>query len=96
MNAKTATSGRLVLRRRKRRNKEGYFVVEVPIYISTKEAIAMAKKAGISVSLPTIISWCKKFELGHQLGGHGGVWAIERNRFENFLQGTSGEDYGAN
>ena len=56
-------------------------------YISTTKAKRLARKRGISVSHVTIIRWCRRYGLGHQLGDKGSAWAINDTRFQRFLQG---------
>ena len=57
--------------------------------ITLKNAKHLAQKAGIRASAPTIIKWIKDHNLGHQPGGHGGVWFIKKDAFIKFLQGDS-------
>ena len=56
-------------------------------YLSTTEALLVAKHFGVSVTLPTMISWCRKFGIGHQLGGQHGHWWIRQGKLEEFLAG---------
>ena len=57
-------------------------------YISSKEAKEMAEEIGVNVSLPTVIQWCRKYHLGHQLGSRG-RWAIDKKAFQEFLRGEN-------
>ena len=56
-------------------------------YLTTTEAIQVAEHLGVSVTLPTMISWCRKFGIGHQLGGQHGHWLVRREKLEEFLAG---------
>jgi len=56
-------------------------------YISAQEALDMAGKRGISVTLATLLDWVGKHELGIQPGGPGCRWYIDKNSFRRFLDG---------
>ena len=53
--------------------------------IGTREAIEIATKAGIKLTRPTLVSWCEKYGLGHQLGT--GKWSVYKYLFIDFLNG---------
>lgn len=55
-------------------------------FISTKEAQKLAELMGIKVSIPTIITWLRKYNLGHQLGRKRGQWVVDSDAFERFLE----------
>jgi hypothetical protein len=57
------------------------------VYLTTTEALQFAERVNISVTLPTIISWCRKFRIGHQLGGLHGHWVVDQKKLEEFLAG---------
>jgi hypothetical protein len=76
-------------------------------YISTTEAIKLAKSVdGHSLSRPTLISWCVRYQLGYQRGpkkgpgkgrqGRGGKWLVNKELFLDFLRtnGKSKENSG--
>lgn len=56
-------------------------------YISTTKAKRLARKIGIHVSRVTIIRWCRRYGLGHQLGDKGSAWAINAGRYQRFIRG---------
>ena len=59
----------------------------VETYLTTTEALLVAEHLGVSITLPTMISWCRKFGIGHQLGGQHGHWLVRRDKLEEFLAG---------
>lgn len=61
-----------------------------PEYINSREAIEYAHGLGIHVSPPTVIQWCRKYNLGHQLGDQKwGKWVIDKEKFQEFLRGKN-------
>lgn len=59
--------------------------------ISIEEAIEVAEKKGVSVTKPTVITWCDRYKqdkLGSKLGGR---WYVDRKNFEDFLDKGLGE-----
>ena len=60
------------------------------IYWTTKEAKNHAEKKGISITIVTIINWCKKYKFGKQISMDNkktkyGRWFINRIDFINFI-----------
>lgn len=49
-------------------------------YISTSEAV---KRAGVSV--PTIIRWCERYEIGTRVAGR---WRVDPNKLDKLLSGA--------
>ncbi len=47
--------------------------------IKTPEALQLAADEGVKITLPTLISWCKKFSIGHMVGGR---WYVYQRRLE--------------
>lgn len=60
---------------------------QVPQYLTTTTAITLAANLGVSVTRPTVVSWCKKYKLGFRLGKKG-RWQIDKSKFTNFIKGT--------
>lgn len=46
-----------------------------------------AQEYNIFISEPTVIKWAPQFKFGHQLGGKGGPWQINKSKFKNYLIG---------
>jgi hypothetical protein len=69
--------------------------IQIPTeFITIPEAILLAKKFGVSLSRPTIISYCKEYFLGHQIGMRkNSRWAVDRVHFENFIRGKGRPKY---
>ena len=61
-------------------------------YWSINQAIEKAAKLGIDVSSPTLIKWCREFNLGFQLGGIGGKWYVYPDKFMRYLDGGNPEN----
>lgn len=60
------------------------------MYMNTKEAVQMAADMGIKCTMPTMITWCRKHKIGHQVGKEGGgKWIIDIKKFINFLHGET-------
>ncbi len=55
-------------------------------YISTAEALSLAKAAGITMSLPTLTKICREQNMGKQMGGHGTRWLVYARKFRGFLE----------
>ena len=55
-------------------------------YITIKQAKDMIEGLGLVITIPTIISWLKKHNLGHQLGKRG-RWIINYKLFNEFING---------
>lgn len=53
--------------------------------MTVEDAIELVAKTGLKVTDQTIRDWCRKHELGHQLGGKGGRWVVYKEKFEEFL-----------
>jgi hypothetical protein len=55
--------------------------------IDTAQALDLVeKKTGIKITLPTMISWVKKNNLGSQPYGKRGLWYVDRNKLLNHLK----------
>ena len=88
MSAELVRFGRSALKPKKPRNSEARKDLgDLEKYLSTTEALQVAEHLGVSVTLPTMISWCRKFGIGHQLGGQHGHWMVRRGKLEEFLAG---------
>lgn len=56
--------------------------------IGTTEALALVReKAGIDITLPTLIAWVKKNDLGRQFGNR---WFIDKAALINYLEINNG------
>lgn len=56
-------------------------------YIDTVEAQQIILDAGFGTkSNQTIISWIKRHNLGKKIGGR---WALDKSKFERFIEGGS-------
>ena len=53
--------------------------------INTKVAIQTMIQHGIKATLPTIISWIKKYQFGKKIGGR---WYLDEAKFIEFLKGN--------
>lgn len=53
--------------------------------ITVTEAIEYAKENSITLSRPTVVKYAQKY--GHQLGGKGGKWVINKDKFKRWLDG---------
>jgi hypothetical protein len=52
-------------------------------HISTREAMEIVADKGFrSVSLVTMIQWCKKYKIGRKMGGR---WFIDRDLLISFI-----------
>ena len=51
-----------------------------------------AEKYKIFLSIPTVTKWAIEYEFGHQLGGKGGKWVINKTKFKNYLTGKNEDD----
>lgn len=60
-----------------------------PKLISITNAIKLASVYGIKLSRPTIINHAYREKYGHQLGGKGGKWVINKEKFVRFIRGTN-------
>lgn len=58
-------------------------------FCTVPDACSLAKKRGIAVSEVTIRYWCKKYKLGHQLGGKWSKWAVNTKKLEKFFDGKT-------
>lgn len=57
-------------------------------FISTTQAVTLAKEYGVLVSRQAIINWAKIYELGHQLGNaRHGKWVVHKQRWIDFIHG---------
>lgn len=56
-------------------------------YYTAQEALKKTMEAGISCTLPTLLSWVEKHELGFQPGGNNSKWYIKIVEFDKFLEG---------
>lgn len=56
--------------------------------IGTTQALTLIKeKAGIDITLPTLIAWAKKNNLGRQIGSR---WFIDKTALVNYLETNNG------
>ncbi len=55
-------------------------------YLTTQKALTTAKKAGIKMSLPTLITLCKGRNFGKQLAGKNSRWYVYAGRFRRWLE----------
>lgn len=60
-------------------------------YINSQEALDLAEEKGISITLMTLHSWAKKYNFGHQPAGTNSIWAFNRLKFIDFLEGKCQE-----
>lgn len=58
-------------------------------YITPKEAVDLADKAGIGANMATVYTWSRKYGLGKKVGGR---WFIDGNLFDKFLRGEINEE----
>ena len=58
-------------------------------YWTLTKAIDKAAALGIEVSNPTLIKWCKMFDLGFQLGGSGGKWYVYPDKYLRYINGKN-------
>lgn len=59
-----------------------------PRLIDVSSAQALAREYCVDLSRPTIIKYAKE-GLGHQIGGKGGKWLINQEKFRRFLRGEN-------
>lgn len=52
------------------------------VTITTEEAITEARKKGVTITKPTVITWIDRYKLGSKLGGR---WYIDKKKFIDFL-----------
>lgn len=56
--------------------------------IGTTEALALVReKAGIDITLPTLIAWARKNNLGRQFGNR---WFIDKDSLIDYLETNNG------
>lgn len=58
-------------------------------YMTPSQAVDFAAEVKIFISVPTVTKWAIEFKFGHQLGGKGGKWCINKTKFKNYLNGIS-------
>ena len=58
-------------------------------YLTPSQAVDHAATLKIFISIPTVIKWTEEWKLGHQLGGKGGKWCINKTKFQNYLNGKT-------
>lgn len=59
-------------------------------YCNTREAVQMADDFGIKCTMPTMISWCRNHNIGHQVGSGGsGKWIVDVEKFTKFIHGET-------
>jgi hypothetical protein len=61
--------------------------------MGTSDAMTVTKEAGIHVTRPTMINWCKTYGIGHQLGT--GRWMVFENKLVAFLNGIKKDNNGS-
>ena len=69
-----------------------------PNLINTNKALKIAKDYDLSCTLPSLITWIEKYNLGYKVGGR---WYIDKAKFKKFLSGeqdneNSGSDTSQN
>lgn len=52
-------------------------------YVSTATARKLIRVMGFTATLPTLITWCKKYRLGRLVGGR---WYVRRELLIRFLR----------
>lgn len=52
-------------------------------YITTKEALELLEKNGHSITLPTMINWISKYDLGEKVAGR---WRVNKEKLEEFIK----------
>ena len=58
-------------------------IKDQPKMIGTPEARDLIEQSGLgSVTLPTVIGWCKQYHLGVKIGGR---WYLYEDRLKQFL-----------
>jgi hypothetical protein len=57
-----------------------------PNSISPEDALTVANRMGILMTKPTVIKYVKKLGMGGQIGGKGGRWQINTEKWEAFLK----------
>ena len=57
---------------------------ELPVIITIKQAQQVARELGFDRSIPTLISWVKKYRLGYKVGG---PWQVQTEKFISYLKG---------
>lgn len=58
-------------------------------YIDTLQACDLIeRKMGITITLPTLIHWVKKYQLGRQMGGKNSKWYIDKAKLLQHLNGN--------
>uniref|UniRef100_A0A6M3IL97 Uncharacterized protein n=1 Tax=viral metagenome TaxID=1070528 RepID=A0A6M3IL97_9ZZZZ len=57
---------------------------ELPVVITIKQAHEVAKELGFDRTIPTIIAWVKKYQLGYRVGGS---WQVQTEKFISYLKG---------
>lgn len=55
-------------------------------YYNASQALEKAKEAGLNITLPTLIVWIEKNDLGFQPGGNNAKWFINREKFDEFIK----------
>jgi hypothetical protein len=54
-------------------------------YINTQEALKRIGELRVyTPSLPTLIEWIKKYDLGHKVGGR---WRVNKEKLDKFMKG---------
>jgi len=65
-------------------------------YWSIEQAIEYAGKYKVHISHPTMVNWCNKHGIGHQLGGKGGRWLIDPKKLKRLIHGKENKPSTAN
>lgn len=55
---------------------------------SLTKALEKAAEKGIELSRPTLIKWIERYNLGHQLGGSGGKWYVNPEKYMRYIDGA--------
>ena len=53
-------------------------------YLSIHQALTRLQNKGIHRSRQTLINWCKKYGVGHKIGGD---WMISQDKLDAFVSG---------
>lgn len=57
-------------------------------YLTTTEALMLVGFKKYHITLPTLLTWCKKYNIGRKVGGR---WYIDRDKFTSFLENGAEE-----
>jgi hypothetical protein len=65
--------------------KKGEIMIKETQVMGTTEALKFIEKetGGVVITLPTLISWIKKYALGRKIGAR---WYVDKNAFTEYLK----------